>query len=210
VWHTVLQRVGPGGGPGGHGGIIIETIPAQHVEHFVSSNSQERCSHALYISWIHTSIPDQKFSFSNNFIGPLFLIEIGAKRMSDCVRCNFVTISIQILDLGVVSPLMGHIKCRLHWATIGVEASTEELFIERLVEIIDSIIKSEHDKLGNLVSREAARDILPSTVAVRNLAECWVAMTRFKLSLGPVGTMGGRGQHEHGPYRDKCPQTHLL
>jgi len=133
--------------------------------------------------------------------------------MSDGVRSNLMTISVQVLHLGIVCPLVGHIEGRFDWAAVRVETSSKEVLIEGLVEIIDSIIEGEHDKLGDLVGRVSARDILSTTVAVRDLAECRVAVTCFKLSFGPVVSsrtsgQASRGQQKHGPHRDKCPQTH--
>merc|ERR1719312_1563430 len=94
VEHAVLQRVGPGGGPCGHGGVIVKSVPAQHVEHLVPTNCQEWSSHTLDICRVNSSIPDQQLSLSNNFISPFLLIEISSKRVSDCVGGNLMTISI--------------------------------------------------------------------------------------------------------------------
>eukprot|EP00091_Calanus_sinicus_P007553 TRINITY_DN18647_c0_g1_i1.p1 TRINITY_DN18647_c0_g1~~TRINITY_DN18647_c0_g1_i1.p1 ORF type:complete len:113 (+),score=14.42 TRINITY_DN18647_c0_g1_i1:23-361(+) len=79
VGHAVLQGVWPGWRSSGHGGVVVKAIPAQHVEHLVSTNSKERCPHAFNISRVHTGVANQKFSFSDNFIGPFFFIEIGAE-----------------------------------------------------------------------------------------------------------------------------------
>jgi len=113
---------------------------------------------------------------------------------------------------------MGHVKGGFDGAAVRVKTTSKEIFIKLLVEIIDSIIEGEHDKLRDLVRRVAARDILPATVTIRDLAEGRVAVTclkLFSLSLGPVMSSGtasqtSGGQQKHGPYRDKCPQTHLL
>jgi len=57
--HLVFQGVRPGGGTSGHGRVVVEAIPTQHIEHFVSAHSQEWSSHSLDICRIDSSKPDQ-------------------------------------------------------------------------------------------------------------------------------------------------------
>ena len=145
---------------------VLSMVPAQHVEHTVASNSKERCPHSLDVSRIDTAISNQEFCFSDNFIGPFFLIEVCSERVGDGVGGYLMTISIKILDLGIISPFVGHIESCFDRAAIWIEPSTKEVFIESFIEIIDSIIKCQHDKLGDLVSRVSSGNVLSTTVAI--------------------------------------------
>ena len=77
-----------------------------------------------------------------------------------------MTISVQVLDLGIVCPLMGNVEGRLDGAPIGVVTVSKEILVELLVQVIDGIIKGEKDKLGNLVRTVPSGDVSSSTVAV--------------------------------------------
>jgi len=106
VGHAVLQGVGPGGGPCGHGGVVVKSVPAQHVEHLIPTNSEERSSHPLNISRVHPSVTYKELSLSNHLIGPLLLIEVCTEGVGDGVGSNLMPISVQVLDLSVVGPFM--------------------------------------------------------------------------------------------------------
>lgn len=108
--HFVLQSVRPTGRSSGHTGVIIETISVQHVEHVVSTNGQERSSHALDILGIDSGISDQHFGFSDHLVGPLFLVEIGSVTVSDGVRGHFVAVGVKVLHLRIVSPFVGDVE----------------------------------------------------------------------------------------------------
>ena len=143
-----------------------ESRPAEHVEHLVATDSQERSSHALDISGVHPSKPDQQLRLAHHLVRPLLLVEVRPKGVSDCVGSNLVTIGIEVLHLGVVCPLVGHVEGGLHRAPIGVEPPPEEVLVELLVQIVDSIVEGKEDELGDLVSSEAPGDVLASTVAI--------------------------------------------
>ena len=143
-----------------------EWRPAEHVEHLVPTDSEKRGSHTLDISRVHPSKPDQQLRLTHHLIRPLLLVEVGAKGVSDCVGSNLVTIGIEVLYLGVVCPLVGHVEGRLDWAPVGVEPSPEEVFVELLVEIVDCIVEGKEDELRNLISSVAPGDVFASTVAI--------------------------------------------
>ena len=75
-------------------------------------------------------------------------------------------VGVQVLHLGVVRPLVGHVEGGLDGAAVGVEPPAKEIFVELLVQVVDCIVKGEKDKLRDLVGGEAAGDVLASTVAV--------------------------------------------
>ena len=181
--HPVLQGVRPGGRLGGHGGVVIESVPegychkifltthrgaspAEHVEHSVSSHSQERSSHALDVGGVDPSEPDQLLSLSHHLICPGLLVEVGTEGVGHGVGSHLVSVSVEVLDLGVVSPLVGHVESGLNGAAVGVVATSKELLIERLVEIVDGIIEGEEDELRYLVWGVAAGNVPSSAVAV--------------------------------------------
>ena len=149
-----------------------EWRPAEHVEHLVPTDSEERGSHTLDISRVHPSKPDQQLRLTHHLIRPLLLVEVGAKGVSDCVGSNLVTIGIEVLHLGVVCPLVGHVEGRLDWTAVGVEPSPKEVFVELLVEIVDSIVEGKEDELRNLVSSVAPGDVFASTVAILKYIHC--------------------------------------
>ena len=142
------------------------TSPAQHVEHFVSSNSQEGGSHPLDVSRVDSTEPDQHLSLAHNLIGPGLLVEVGTEGVGHGVGRHLVSVSVEVLDLGVVSPLVGHVESGLNGAAVGVVATSKELLIERLVEIVDGIIEGEEDELRYLVWGVAAGNVPSSAVAV--------------------------------------------
>ena len=159
-----------------------ESRPAEHVEHLVATDSQERSSHTLDVSRVDPSKPDQQLRLAHHLVCPLLLVEVRPKGVSDCVGSNLVTIGIEVLHLGVVCPLVGHIEGGLHRAPIGVEPPPEEVLVELLVQIVDSIVEGKEDELGDLVSSEAPGDVLASTVAIlkmqtRSLSRSEIRMT---------------------------------
>lgn len=84
--------------------------PVEHVEHGVSTHSQEGSPHALDVLGVDPGKPDQHLGLAHNLVGPLFLIEVGAVAVGDCMGRNLVTISVEVLDLRVVGPLVGHVE----------------------------------------------------------------------------------------------------
>ena len=84
-----------------------------------------------------------------------------------------MAVSVEVLHLGVVCPLVGHVERRLHRAAVGVVTSSKQIFIELLVEVVDGIIEGEEDELRYLVGRVAARDVPASTVTVLQYDRCY-------------------------------------
>ena len=68
--------------------------------------------------------------------------------------------------LSIVSPLVGHVEGGLDGTSIGVESSSEEIFIELLVQIVDSIVEGEEDKLRNLIWRVTSGNIATAAVTI--------------------------------------------
>ena len=143
-----------------------QSSPAQHVEHLVSTNCKERSSHTLDISRVDSTEPHQHLSLAHHLVGPGLLVEVGSEAVSDSVGGHLVTISVEILDLSVVSPLVRHVECGFDWTTIGIVSVSEEVFIELFVQIIDSIVEGEEDKLRNLIRRVTSGDISASAVTI--------------------------------------------
>ena len=135
----VLECVGPGRGAGGHGGVVVQTVPAEHVEHLFSAHGEEGDSHTLDVRRLHAGVSDEKLCLSDDIIGPLLLVEVGSEGVSDDVGRDLVA------------------PC-VHTA--------EQVLVERLVEIVDGIVEGEQDELGDLVGAQAAEDILAATVTI--------------------------------------------
>ena len=149
-----------------------ESRPAEHVEHLVATDSQERSSHTLDVSRVDPSKPDQQLRLAHHLVRPLLLVEVRPKGVSDCVGSNLVTIGIEVLHLGVVRPLVGHVEGGLHGAAVRVVAVLEQIFVKLLVEIVDGVIEGEQDELRYLVGRKSSRDISAATVAILENKTC--------------------------------------
>ena len=146
--------------------MMTESRPAKHVEHLVPPNGEERSSHALDVGGVHTSKPHQQLCLTHHLIRPLLLVEVCPKGVSDCVGSNLVTIGVEVLHLGIVRPLVGHIEGGLDGASVGVEPPPKEILVELLVQIVDGIVEGQEDELGDLVSSVAPGNLLSSTVAI--------------------------------------------
>lgn len=77
-----------------------------------------------------------------------------------------MTISVQVLDLGIVRPLVGNVEGGLDGAPIRVVTLSKEILVELLVQIVDGVIKGQKDKLGDLVGTVTSGDVSSSTIAV--------------------------------------------
>jgi hypothetical protein len=69
----------------------------------------------------------------------------------------------------------------LNWTSIWVEPVLEELRKELLIEAVDSIVKGQEDKLGDVLWLVATRNVASSAIAVWQAAITWV--TGFSLLL---------------------------
>ena len=86
--------------------------------------------------------------------------------MGDGVRGHLVTIGVQVLDLGIVCPLVGHVEGRLDRATVRIVSLREEILVKLLVQIVDGIIEGQEDKLGDLVRTVTAGNVSSSAIAI--------------------------------------------
>ena len=57
------------------------------------------------------------------------------------MACNLVTVAVDILDVAVVSPLVRHVEGGRDGAPVGVKSPPKEVFVELLVQIVDSIVE---------------------------------------------------------------------
>ena len=140
--------------------------PAQHVEHLVAANSQKGRPHSLDVGGVNTSEPDELLGLADHLVGPGLLVEVGSKAVGDSVRGHLVTIGVQVLDLGIVCPLVGHVEGRLDRATVRIVSLREEILVKLLVQIVDGIIEGQEDKLGDLVRTVTAGNVSSSAIAI--------------------------------------------
>ncbi len=110
VGHVVLQGVGPGGGAGGHAGVVVEAVAVEHVKHGVTADGQEGGAHALDVLGIDSGVADEHLGLADHLVGPLLLVEVGPVAVGDGVRGNLVAVGVEVLHLGVVGPLVGHVE----------------------------------------------------------------------------------------------------
>lgn len=62
-----------------------------------------------------------------------------------------MTAGIEVLNLGIVRPFVGHIHGGHDWTPVGVlAASFEELLVQLVIEVIHRVIKGEQNQLGSL------------------------------------------------------------
>ena len=77
-----------------------------------------------------------------------------------------MAVGVEVLNLGVVCPLVRHVEGRLDRAPVGVVTLSEEILVELLIKVIDGIIEGQEDKLGDLVRFETSGNISSSTIAI--------------------------------------------
>ena len=63
-----------------------------------------------------------------------------------------MTLSVHVLDCGVVGVLVGHKEGSLDVTPVGICPSTEDFIIEVNVVVVDGIIKGDGDHLGHSVT----------------------------------------------------------
>ena len=55
--------------------------------------------------------------FVDYLVGPLLLVEVGAVAVRDGVRCDLVTVGVEVLHVRVVGPLVGDVERSLQVKT---------------------------------------------------------------------------------------------
>ena len=113
VWHGVLQGVRPAWGGDWHAGVVLEAVPSEHPEHGVTSYGQEGGPHTLDVLGVDAGVAHQHLGLPDHFVGPLLLVELGPVAVGHRVGSNLVAVGVEVLDLGVVRPLVGYVKCWL-------------------------------------------------------------------------------------------------
>ena len=93
-------------------------LPVEHVEHGVASDGEEGSPHALDVLGIDAGEPDEHLGLSDDLVGPFLLVEICSVGVGDGMGGDLVAVSVQVLHLGVVSPLVGHVERRLEDAEL--------------------------------------------------------------------------------------------
>ena len=179
VRHGMLQGIRPAGScflGDWHAGVISELVLGQRGKHGVTANSQVWSPHSLDVTWVHSSITHQHLSLTHNFIGPPLLFEVRPVSVCHSVRRNLVTSSVQVVNLRVICPLVRDIERRLDRASVGIEPVPEQPCVEPEIDIIDGIVKGQHDKLRDLFFGQVAWYLCPAAVAVRQLANPWIAL----------------------------------
>lgn len=103
-----------------------------------------------------------------------------------------MAVSVKILNLRIISPLVGHIHSRHDGATIGIFAAIfEELSVQCLIEVIHRIIKGEEYHLRSIFGKVPAWNVFTTAIAVWNSANFWVAFGSFGVDWR-LGTHGCR------------------
>ena len=140
--------------------------PAQHVEHLITTHRQEGRPHPLDVRGVDAAEPDELLGLAHHLVGPGLLVEVGPEAVGDGVGGHLVTISVEVLDLGVVCPLVGHVEGGLDGAAVGVVSLGEEILVELFIQIIDGIVEGEKDELGDLVRAVTSGNVSASAVTI--------------------------------------------
>lgn len=82
---------------------------------------------------------------------------VGLSHLRNGVRRNFMALRIQILNLAVVRPFVGHIEGGAQRTPVWIDASfLEQIGVELLVEVVDGIIEGQQHQLGHGFDRHVA------------------------------------------------------
>lgn len=78
-------------------------------------------------------------------------INVKFSNLRDRVAGDFMSFTMGLVDSRVVGVLMGDEKSRFNVATVGVLAfSVEDFFVELNVVVVDSVVESDGDHLGDI------------------------------------------------------------
>lgn len=70
---------------------------------------------------------------------------------------DFVSVGVEILNLGVIRPFVGNVESGGNGATVRVDSSAFEQFgVETFVEVVDGIVEGQKYELRNFLNVEAA------------------------------------------------------
>ena len=87
--------------------------------------------------------------------------------MADAVARNLVTIGVEALHQGIISPLMTHIERGRDGTTVRVlPARMEDVLVQPLVEVIDTVVEGEHHQLRGLGGGQVLGKLCTSTPAI--------------------------------------------
>lgn len=74
--------------------------------------------------------------------------------LRNSVGSHFMTVSVQVLNLTVVSPFVGNVECSRDWTTVGIHTPTlEEIGVKLLIQVVDGIVESQQNDLRDLLNR---------------------------------------------------------
>ena len=89
-----------------------------------------------------------------NLCGKIRLRSGGGWRtdhLRDSMRGDFVTVSIQILNLTVISPFVRYVKCGSDRATVRIQTTSfEKVAVQFFVQVVDCVVESEEDQLWRI------------------------------------------------------------
>jgi len=207
VRDLVVECIRPAGAADGHAGVVVEAVPSEHAEHGVAADGQEGCPHALDVLGVDAGVADQHLGLADHLVGPLLLVEVGAVAVRHRVGGDLVAVRVQVLHLRVVRPLMGNVKRRLDWATVGVDSVVEEFLEELFVETVDGVVEGEEDELRNALLGQVSGNVGAAAVAVGDAANVGIARTRLLLSVDQSSNQCH--QHEEGGQRGRPTEPHL-
>ena len=78
-----------------------------------------------------------------------------------------MSVGVEVLDLSIIRPLVGDVKCPQNWAPVRIDpVRSEYVLVQILVQIIHRVVKSQNDQLRHFFSRQVPRDVLAPTSAV--------------------------------------------
>ena len=74
------------------------------------------------------------------------------------MRCDFVSVGVQIADLGVIGPLVRDVEGGGDGAAVGIFASSatalEQFAVQILVQVVDGVVEGQQHHLRYRVDRQ--------------------------------------------------------
>jgi len=144
-------------------GIVKEGLLFHHGELVVTSHAQVRSAHTYdrVVGDVGEFVDDE--TSSSHFFGPVidgsFRPESLVVVVRDRVNGDFMTLSVDFLNSGVVAVLMGNEERGLNVASVGVFAATVKHGVVQFdVVVVDGIVEGDHDHLWHLFDVQVGRD----------------------------------------------------
>jgi len=189
----------------GDGRIVKEGLLFHHGELVVTSHAQVGSAHTYdrVVGDVGEFVDDE--TSSGHFFSPVIHRSFGPESFVVVVRDgmygDFVSLSVDLLNGGVVAVLMGNVESGLDVATVGVFASAVEHEVVQVdVVVVDGVIEGDHNHLWDLFEVQVGWDS-GSVFRAEAVGQCaavrvaygstvGIRFQRARVFIGAVATIG--------------------